>query len=96
LAVPTPVITYSFTAASSEDSVKDTASNLEAITPPWLGFRILSPQPIVRHVRAQIAYELRWRGLPLRWLTAIETWDQPHEFVDIQVRGPHRLWYHTH
>ncbi len=72
------------------------ASNLEAITPPWLGFRILSPRPVAMHAQARITYELRWHGFPLRWLTEIETWDPPREFVDIQVRGPYRLWHHTH
>jgi uncharacterized protein len=39
---------------------------------------------------------LRLRGIPLRWLTEIEQWDPPHGFVDVQLKGPYRLWHHTH
>lgn len=72
------------------------ARNLEAITPPWLGFRILSANPIPLRAGAHIAYLLRWHGLPVRWLTEIECWNAPTEFVDVQTRGPYRLWRHTH
>jgi ligand-binding SRPBCC domain-containing protein len=72
------------------------ARNLEAITPAWLGFRILSPEPIATRAGARICYRLRWHGLPLRWLTEIESWKPPTDFVDVQLRGPYRLWHHTH
>jgi ligand-binding SRPBCC domain-containing protein len=72
------------------------AANLEAITPPWLGFRILSPQPIPMRAGTRIAYRLGWRRLPLRWLTEITEWNPPHRFVDVQLRGPYALWHHTH
>ncbi len=42
------------------------ARNLEAITPPWLGFRILMSEPIVMRSGAKIVYMLRWHGLPVR------------------------------
>jgi|SRR5450432_303536 ligand-binding SRPBCC domain-containing protein len=70
--------------------------NLEAITPPWVGFRILGPGPITMERGASIAYALRVRGIPLRWLTEIERWNPPFEFVDVQARGPYRLWRHSH
>ncbi len=72
------------------------AQNLEAITPPWLRFRITSPTPIEMHVGALIRYRLRLHGLPISWLTRIEEWDPPHGFVDAQLRGPYALWHHTH
>ena len=70
--------------------------NLEAITPPWLNFQILTPRPIVMRVGALIDYSLKVRGLPLRWRTEIIEYDPPHRFVDVQLKGPYRLWHHTH
>jgi ligand-binding SRPBCC domain-containing protein len=72
------------------------AKNLEQITPGWLGFQILSPQPIGMHPGALIRYRIRWHGLPMAWLTEIRSWNPPTEFVDVQVKGPYRLWHHTH
>lgn len=72
------------------------ARNLEAITPPWLRFQILSPEPIVMRSGSQILYRLRWRGFPVRWLTEIQSWNPPTEFIDVQTKGPYRLWHHTH
>lgn len=72
------------------------AFNLEAITPGWLHFQVLTPAPVTMAAGALLEYRLRLHGLPLRWLTRIETWEPPVRFVDIQVRGPYRLWHHTH
>lgn len=72
------------------------AMNLERITPPWLGFELLGAPPDVMRTGARIQYRLALHGLPLRWLTEITQWDPPHRFVDLQLRGPYRLWHHTH
>jgi ligand-binding SRPBCC domain-containing protein len=72
------------------------ASNLERITPPWLQFSVITAAPITMRAGTVIDYRLRWHVFPLRWTTRIEVWDPPHRFVDIQLRGPYRLWHHTH
>jgi ligand-binding SRPBCC domain-containing protein len=72
------------------------AGNLEAITPPFLGFRIVTPRPIAMHVGTIIEYELKLHGLPISWLTQIEDWEPGVRFVDRQLRGPYALWHHTH
>ena len=72
------------------------AENLQDLTPPWLKFRILTPSPIEMRRGATIAYQLRVHGIRLNWLTAIAIWNPPTEFVDIQVKGPYKLWRHTH
>ena len=72
------------------------AENLEAITPPWLSFRITSPTPIDMRVGELIRYRLKLHGVSVSWLTRIEEWDPPRGFVDQQLRGPYALWHHTH
>lgn len=72
------------------------ARNLEAITPPWLRFRVITPEPIAMDVGTHIAYRLRLHGMPVRWLTRIAAWEPSRRFVDVQLRGPYRLWHHTH
>ena len=72
------------------------AGNLEAITPDWLGFRIVTPRPIEMHVGALIEYRLRLHGIPVAWLTRIEEWSPGVRFVDAQLAGPYALWHHTH
>ena len=72
------------------------AENLEAITPPLLSFRIVTPGPIEMAAGTEIRYRLRLHGIPVSWLTRIEEWDPPHGFVDRQISGPYGLWHHTH
>jgi ligand-binding SRPBCC domain-containing protein len=72
------------------------ASNLEAITPPFLRFRILSPTPVEMRVGARIEYALSLFRVPLRWTTRITVWEPGVRFVDEQERGPYALWRHTH
>jgi ligand-binding SRPBCC domain-containing protein len=75
------------------------AGNLEAITPRWLGFRIVTPRPIDMRPGALIEYRLRLHGVPVSWLTRIEEWDTDPtrpRFVDAQLSGPYKLWHHTH
>ena len=72
------------------------AHNLQALTPDWVNFEILTPKPIHLRAGARIDYRLRIRGLPVRWQTEISDWQPSHRFVDEQKRGPYRLWIHEH
>jgi len=72
------------------------ARNLEVITPPWLGFRILSRDSSPISQGTEIRYQLRLHGIPIRWKTEILLWDPPHRFIDLQRSGPYKLWHHTH
>ncbi len=72
------------------------AHNLETITPPWLGFRILRVDSDEVREGTEIRYRLRLHGLPIYWRTEIRQWNPPYRFVDVQRSGPYRLWHHTH
>ena len=41
-------------------------------------------------------YSLRWRIFPIHWTTEIVAWEPPHRFVDVQLKGPYKLWHHEH
>ena len=72
------------------------AENLNLLTPPWLGFNILTPLPIEMAVGTIIEYRIRLRGLPLTWRSEITEWQPPVSFCDEQRRGPYRFWIHRH
>ena len=71
-------------------------ANLPLITPPWLGFRILTPEPIGMAPGLTIDYHVRVMGLPTHWRSRITEYDPPRGFRDVQVIGPYRLWDHRH
>lgn len=72
------------------------AENLERITPPELHFRIISPRPVPVSKGTIIDYRLRLFHIPFGWRTRITRWRPPHHFVDEQIKGPYRLWIHSH
>lgn len=72
------------------------AHNLERLMPPWLHFEILTPSPVEMGAGTLIDFKLRLHGIPVRWQSEIIVWQPPHRFLDRQVRGPYRLWIHTH
>ena len=69
--------------------------NLEAITPPWLRFRI-DEAPSELAEGSLLRYRLQLFGVPVRWRTQITRWRPPRTFVDLQLEGPYVLWEHTH
>ena len=76
------------------------AENLGAITPPDMGFTIVTPTPIAMAAGAVIDYRIRASGVPMAWRTVIDAWEPPAagraRFVDSQARGPYACWWHEH
>jgi|SRR5262245_7135770 len=72
------------------------AGNLQKITPPELGFTIVTPADVVIGQGSLLEYRLRLLGVPFTWVSRILVWDPPRRFVDEQVRGPYKQWLHEH
>lgn len=72
--------------------------NLAKITPPELGFEIITPD-LVPQVRQgmMIAYRVRpLLGLPMTWLSEITLVEPGVRFIDEQRVGPYAVWHHEH
>ena len=72
------------------------AFKLEELTPSFLSFRVVTPEPIDMKLGRLIDYRLKFHGLPIRWRTEITDWKPPFRFEDSQIRGPYSMWIHSH
>ncbi|MFT4648110.1 MAG: ligand-binding SRPBCC domain-containing protein [Planctomycetota bacterium] len=70
--------------------------NLEAITPPWMQFRIVGCSTPEIEEGTVLDYALKVRGMPTKWRSLIREWNPPHSFIDEQLVGPYRRWIHLH
>ena len=70
--------------------------NLSKMTPPWVGFKILTPAPIKMARGTLIDYEVRLHRIPMHWRSEITEWSPPHRFSDLQLKGPYSYWHHVH
>ena len=86
---------------STIDKVWDFISspnNLKLITPPHMGFQIISQMDSEKMYPGQIiAYKVSpFAGIKLTWVTEITHVDNYEYFVDEQRFGPYTLWHHKH
>ena len=72
------------------------AENLNLLTPLELSFKILTPLPIKMQAGTLIDYRIKLNGIPFNWRTEISTWKVNECFVDQQLKGPYKIWHHTH
>jgi len=72
--------------------------NLDALTPNEMGFDIITPRPLPKMFAGQIIdYTVRpILNIPMKWRTEIIEVDHLKQFVDLQIKGPYKLWHHTH
>lgn len=70
--------------------------NLALVTPPELGFDLLTPLPLMMRDGAVIDYTIRLTGLRWRWRTLITAYQPPLRFIDEQMLGPYSFWRHEH
>ncbi len=71
------------------------AENLGAMTPAHMAFEILETTTPEIRAGTTIDYRIRVGPMPLRWRTRIDRIDD-RGFVDCQLRGPYRAWFHEH
>lgn len=70
--------------------------NLQAITPAYMNFKILSDQEKMyagQIIRYHVSPVL---GVPLFWMTEITHVRDREYFIDEQRFGPYALWHHQH
>jgi len=71
--------------------------NLSLITPPDLGFRIISDLPDRMYAGMLVTYTVTpFPPFRVRWVTEITRAEEPSLFVDEQRFGPYRFWHHQH
>jgi ligand-binding SRPBCC domain-containing protein len=71
--------------------------NLSKITPPDMGFTVLSELPVAIRPGLMIRYRVApLLGIPMSWLTEITHVHAPNYFVDEQRVGPYNVWHHEH
>jgi ligand-binding SRPBCC domain-containing protein len=73
-------------------------ANLQTITPPDMGFTIISKNHGDKIYTGQIIeYKVRpLFNIPLYWMTEITQVKEREFFIDEQKKGPYRLWQHQH
>lgn len=71
--------------------------NLSTITPPKMGFNILSDLPEIVYRGLIIQYKVSpLLGIKMNWVTEITQAEPPHFFIDEQRFGPYKFWHHQH
>ena len=74
----------------------NTPKNLSKLMPPFMKFTLITPEPIVMKEGAVFDYKIKLFGMPMRWQSYILNYNPPHQFVDIQLKGPHDYWHDEH
>ncbi|GIL17416.1 MAG: hypothetical protein BroJett040_11670 [Oligoflexia bacterium] len=72
------------------------AHNLKKITPSDLDFHVLKMSTSAIQSGTLIEYQLKMRGIPLRWRAKFIEWNPCDHFTELQEKGPYSYWRHEH
>lgn len=71
--------------------------NLDAITPPEMGFQIMSGKGEKTFAGQMISYKIQiFPFIKSFWVTEITHYEMGDFFVDEQRFGPYAMWHHEH
>ena len=71
--------------------------NLALITPPEMDFKTITRLEGEIYTGMRIDYTVKpLFGISMHWQTGIINVQKPFSFTDIQLKGPYRVWEHTH
>jgi ligand-binding SRPBCC domain-containing protein len=71
--------------------------NLEEMTPPEMGFRIVSLPSETLYEGEIIEYAVKaLPGIWIPWISEIKALREGESFVDDQISGPFKFWHHRH
>lgn len=70
--------------------------NLFEITPDWLDFRMKDCKDAEVYEGAEYEYTIKIFGIKLLWKSRIIDYKPPKRFIDIQLKGPYKMWSHLH
>ena len=71
--------------------------NLEAMTPPEMGFKIVSLPSETLYEGEIIQYSVKaFPGIWIPWVSEIKSLKKGESFVDDQISGPFKFWHHRH
>lgn len=74
-----------------------TPRNLSELTPPEIGFEIVSQPGECLYDEQIIRYRIKiLPGIWVPWVTEIKSVNEGKSFVDEQRFGPYRFWHHHH
>ncbi len=71
--------------------------NLEEMTPPGMGFQIVSLPSETLYEGEIIQYAVKiLPGVWIPWISEIKALREKESFVDDQISGPFKFWHHRH
>ncbi len=71
--------------------------NLEKMTPPSMGFRIVSLPSETLYEGEIVEYSVKvFPGVWIPWVSEIKALKEGESFVDDQISGPFKFWHHRH